>query len=84
MRLQEPGRDLALVAAVLSAYYDVPLPEKCVLFGELDLNGQARPVASQELRLAQARRLGFSPIVHSGEGGVIGISDMGARVFHRD
>lgn len=84
MRLQEPGMDLALVAAVLSSYYDVPLPEKCVLFGELDLNGQARPVASQELRLAQARRLGFSPIVHSGKGGVKGISEMAARLFHRN
>ena len=84
MRLQEPGMDLALVAAVLSSYYDVPLPEKCVFFGELDLNGQARPVASQELRLAQARRLGFSPIVHSGKGGVKGISEMAARLFHRN
>jgi len=84
MRLQEPGMDLALVAAVLSSYYDVPLPEKCVLFGELDLNGQVRPVASQELRLAQAKKLGFAPIVHSGKGGVKGISEMAARLFHRN
>lgn len=63
MRLQEPGLDLALVAAVLSSYYDVPLPERSIFWGEVDLNGQVRPVAAQAVRLAQARRLGFSPIV---------------------
>jgi len=64
IRLQEPGLDLALVAALLSSYYDVPLPEKCVLWGEVDLNGQVRPVAAQEQRLMQAKRLGFDPVVH--------------------
>lgn len=85
MRLQEPGMDLALVAAVLSSYYDVPLPEKCVLWGEVDLNGQIRPVTAQDLRLAQARRLGFKPILHSGEGAgqVMTIAEMQQQLFHR-
>ena len=86
MRLQEPGLDLALVAAVLSSYYDVPLPEKCVLWGEVDLNGQVRPVAAQELRLSQARRLGFEPIVYpdGGQGGGIAtIAALQQRLFHR-
>lgn len=83
MRLQEPGLDLALVAAVLSSYYDVPLPERCILFGELDLNGQVRPVTSQDLRLKQARRLGFSPVVHPGKDGVHGITELAQRLFHR-
>ena len=51
------------MAAVLSSYYDVPLPERSIFWGEVDLNGQVRPVAAQAIRLAQARRLGFSPIV---------------------
>ena len=85
MRLQEPGMDLALVAAVLSSFYDVPLPEKCVLWGEVDLNGQIRPVAAQDLRLAQARRLGFKPILHSGEGSgqVMTVSELQQQLFHR-
>lgn len=85
MRLQEPGMDLALVAAVLSSFYDVPLPEKCVLWGEVDLNGQIRPVAAQDIRLNQAQRLGFGPIVHPGEeqGGVITIAAMQQQLFHR-
>ena len=85
MKLNEPGLDLALVAAVLSSYYDVPLPEKSVLWGEVDLNGQVRPVAAQGLRLTQARRLGFDPIVHPGEekGGIATISALQQRLFHR-
>lgn len=62
MRLQEPGLDLALVAALLSSFYDIPLPERAVLWGEVDLNGQVRPVAGQDVRFVQARRLGYKPI----------------------
>ena len=83
MKLQEPGLDLALVAAVLSSYYDVPLPEKCVLWGEVDLNGQVRPVAAHDLRLAQARRLGFEPVIHPGKGGIATIADLQQKLFHR-
>ncbi len=79
--------DLALVAAVLSSYYDVPLPEKCVLWGEVDLNGQVRPVAAQDLRLSQARRLGFEPIIYpdggAGKGGIATIAALQQRLFRR-
>lgn len=63
IRLAEPGIDLAVVAAVLSSYYDSPLPEKSVFWGEVDLNGQIRPVAAHDARMGQAMRLGFSPVI---------------------
>ncbi|MCT4534918.1 DNA repair protein RadA [Halodesulfovibrio sp.] len=63
MKLQDPGMDLALIAAVLSSFYDLPLPPKSVLWGEVDLNGQVRPVASQDIRHRQAARLGYRPIL---------------------
>lgn len=63
IRLAEPGIDLAVVAAVLSSYYDVPLPEKSVFWGEVDLNGQIRPVSGHDIRMGQANRLGFSPLI---------------------
>lgn len=85
MKLSEPGLDLALVAAVLSSYYDVPLPEKSVLWGEVDLNGQVRPVSAQDLRLTQARRLGFDPIVQPSvdQGGISTIATLQQKLFHR-
>ncbi len=63
MRLNDPGMDVALVAAVLSSFYDIPLPERAVLWGEVDLNGQIRPVSAQEIRYGQASRLGYKPII---------------------
>ena len=77
MRLMEPGMDLPLVAAVLSSYYDVPLPERAVFWGEVDLNGQIRPVAGHVIREGQARRLGYHPVVCP----VTGEDDKGFRTL---
>jgi DNA repair protein RadA/Sms len=85
LRLQDPGLDLALVAAVLSSLYDRPLPERAALWGEVDLNGQVRPVVGQEVRMAQARRLGYQPALcppeHDKEGGVRTLQDLHRRLF---
>jgi len=62
LRLQEPGLDLGIVAAVLSSFYDRPLPAGAMFWGEVDLNGQVRPVMAQDKRWNQARRLGYRPI----------------------
>lgn len=86
MKLQEPGMDLALVSATLSSFYDVALPERAVLWGEVDLNGQIRPVAGHDARLAQARRLGYDPILFPGrpaEGGVETVTALQEALFRR-
>lgn len=82
IRLADPGLDLGLVTAVLSSFYDIALPPKAIFFGEMDLNGQIRPVACQDMRLRQATRLGFTPIV--GPGSVTTIVDLAARLFARE
>ena len=66
LALRDPGLDLGLAAAVLSSYYDAPLPEGAAFWGELDLNGHIRPVTGQETRLKQATRLGYGPLFHAG------------------
>lgn len=62
IRLQEPGIDLAIIAAILSSYYDLPLPPRSVFWGEVDLNGQIRPAMAHKARIAQAGKLGFKPV----------------------
>jgi DNA repair protein RadA/Sms len=64
LKLTDPGLDLGLVAAVLSSYYDRPLPPRAVFWGEVDLSGRIRPVSGHEARLKQAKRLGYKPIFH--------------------
>lgn len=87
MRLQEPGLDLALVAAILSSFYDIPLPERASFWGEVDLNGQVRPVSAHEIRLKQAKRLGYKPIFcPEDEGGnecIKTVADLQNRLFRR-
>lgn len=63
---RDPGLDLAVISAILSSFYDQPLPESSVFWGEIDLNGQVRPVAAHDIRLKQADRLGHGPVCHSG------------------
>ena len=85
LKLQDPGMDLALVAAVLSSLYDVPLPERSIFWGEVDLNGQIRPVHAHTVRYEQAHRLGYDPIYpQSGEaapGGVKNVAGMQKHLF---
>ncbi|MBI4806637.1 MAG: DNA repair protein RadA [Desulfovibrio sp.] len=64
LKLTDPGLDLGLVAAVLSSYYDRPLPPRAVFWGEVDLSGRIRPVSGHDARLKQAKRLGYKPIFH--------------------
>jgi DNA repair protein RadA/Sms len=79
LRLQEPGLDLALAAAILSSYYDLPLPERAVFWGEVDLNGRIRPVSAHTQRRDQASRLGYAPLFHPKVEGE-GISNLGELV----
>ena len=87
IRLQEPGLDLALAASILSSYYDLPLPERSAFWGEVDLNGQIRPVASHSLRKDQAVRLGYAPLFYprmDGEkGGISSLNELMDALFKR-
>jgi DNA repair protein RadA/Sms len=59
IRIAEPAADLALVAALVSAFRDRPLPVDAVFFGEVGLAGEVRRVSRPEARLGEAAKLGF-------------------------
>ncbi len=59
MRITETGSDLPLLLAILSSFRDRVLPEKTVVFGEVGLSGEVRPVYNGEERLKEAAGLGF-------------------------
>ncbi len=59
MRISEPAADLAVAAALISALQGSPVPGEMVLFGEIGLSGEIRPVAQPDLRLKEATKLGF-------------------------
>ena len=59
LRIVEPAADLAVAAALVSALGDTPVPADTVVFGEIALSGEVRPVAHREARLKEAAKLGF-------------------------
>ena len=50
---------LEALLAVLSSFRNRVLPKDLIVFGELGLTGEVRPVASGQQRLAEARKHGF-------------------------
>jgi DNA repair protein RadA/Sms len=59
LRITEPAADLAAAAALASSALDVALPQDCVVFGEVSLSGDVRPVSRSESRVKEAAKLGF-------------------------
>jgi len=59
VRLAETAGDLAIVLAARSSLQDVPLPNSLIVFGELGLAGEIRPVPFGEERLREAAKHGF-------------------------
>ena len=65
-KVADPGLDLAIIAAVISSYYDRPIGEGICCAGEVGLSGEVRPAPRTEQRISEAARLGFRRIVVSG------------------
>jgi len=63
VKITEPGADLAVLLAIVSSLRNRPLPEKIVVFGEVGLAGEVRPVQRGQERLKEAAKLGFAQAI---------------------
>ena len=63
MRITEPSLDLAVVAAIISGFYDIPVKENVAVFGETGLAGEIRAVSQTSLRVKEAVKLGYTKII---------------------
>ncbi len=59
VRIGEPAADLAVLMAVNSSLRNSPLPDKSLVFGEVGLAGEVRPVQRGQERIREAAKLGF-------------------------
>jgi DNA repair protein RadA/Sms len=59
VKVEETSADLALIAAMVSSFRDNPLPKDLIIFGEVGLSGEIRPVPSGQERLQEAAKHGF-------------------------
>jgi DNA repair protein RadA/Sms len=60
VRIGEPAADLAVLMAIYSSFKNKPLGAKSLVFGEVGLAGEIRPVQRGQERLREAAKLGFS------------------------
>ena len=65
VKINEPAADLAVAAAIASSAFGIPLPKDSVVFGEISLSGDVRPVGRTEARLKEASKLGFQTAITS-------------------
>jgi DNA repair protein RadA/Sms len=62
LKVNDPACDLAVISAVLSSNFDMPVPSDVCFCGEVGLSGEIRPVAQTERRIIEASRIGFKRI----------------------
>jgi DNA repair protein RadA/Sms len=60
LKVDEPAVDLSIVSAMISSFLDRPVGNNLVIFGEVGLAGEVRGVSQAELRIKEAKKLGFS------------------------
>lgn len=63
VKITEPGADLAVLLAIVSSFKNKPLTENMVVFGEVGLAGEVRPVQRGQERLKEAAKLGFTSAI---------------------
>jgi len=66
IKLNEPGADLGLCLALVSAITNTPLPADLVVCGEVGLAGEVRQVGHISRRITEAARLGFTRAIVPG------------------
>jgi DNA repair protein RadA/Sms len=60
VRVVETAIDLAILLSIISSLKNKPLPSKLVVFGEVGLSGEIRPVQSGFERINEAAKHGFT------------------------
>ena len=63
MRIIEPASDLPIIMAMVSSFRDRSFPADTVVFGEIGLAGEIRPVPNGGDRVQEAARHGFQRIL---------------------
>ena len=65
LKVDEPAADLGIISAMISSFLDRPVLSSMVVFGEVGLAGEIRGVSQPEVRIKEAKKLGFSQCILS-------------------
>ena len=62
LKVADPALDMAVVSAVMSSNFDLPIRRRTAFIGEVGLSGEIRTVTRVEQRVAEAQKLGFEQV----------------------
>ena len=62
-KIKTSGADLAIALALLSSYFQKPLPEKSLALGEVSLTGHIKPVNAINMHIAEAEKFGITQLM---------------------
>jgi len=63
IRVDEPGADLGIIVAIASSLLNKAIPFRCILMGEVGLTGEVRSINQPEIRLIEAKKMGFNKAI---------------------
>jgi len=63
IKITEPAADLAIIAAILSSFRDREISKETIFVGEVSLVGDIRDVTNLDIRLKEAKSLGFTKAI---------------------
>ncbi|MDR9497929.1 MAG: DNA repair protein RadA [Hydrogenovibrio sp.] len=85
VKVTETSADLALLLAIVSSLKNQVLPQSLIVFGEVGLSGEIRPVNSGQERLQEAAKHGFTqaivPQANVPKGGIAGMTIHGVTTL---
>jgi len=61
-KIKGNSADLGIALALLSSYFQQPLPEKCMALGEISLTGQIKPVNHMGIHIGEAEKFGIEQV----------------------
>ena len=87
VKVSETSADLALLCAILSSMRNQAIDSSTIIFGEVGLAGEIRPVPSGQERLFEAVKHGFTraivPIANVPKGGIPNVQITGVKTLQQ-
>lgn len=68
LKVADTAIDLAMAAAIISSYLDIDLTKNSCFTGEIGLSGEIRTVSQLDIRISEAKRLGYQKIYAKNKG----------------
>jgi DNA repair protein RadA/Sms len=62
-KIKSTAADLGIALALLSSYFQKPLPEKSIALGEVSLTGQIKPVNQINIHISEAEKFGIKRLI---------------------